>query len=131
MEKPAEPPRAIRDLMAGLMSFIRRGRDDSNAQAPDTLRIARYNLILMDRDGQVVWTGEWYTGKIFEFGPRYSLWIFCKYTNHSNRAVEIAEYEIELMDEEGMVVNRFGNMFGDAIIVEPGQEKVFSGRWKL
>jgi hypothetical protein len=59
------------------------------------------------------------------------LWIFCEFTNHSNREAEIAEYEIELMSEEGMVIGRFGDSFGDSVVVVPGQSKVLSGRWQL
>ena len=133
MGKRVEPPRAVKDFAGALKSFIRRKRDDSDAESkvPSTLKIARYNLVLMDRDGQVVWTGEWGVGDVFEFGPRYSLWVFCEFTNHSNRETEIAEYEIELVSEEGQVVERFGNAFGDSIIVEQGQTKVFSAQWRL
>jgi len=130
MEKLVEPPTSIRDLLGALMNFIRRSRDDSNAKVQTNPRIARYNLILMDGEGQVVWTREWEADGGFEFGPHYGLWIFCKYTNHSHQEVEIAEYEIELMSDEGEVINRFGNGFGDAIVIVPGQSKVFSGRWQ-
>jgi hypothetical protein len=133
MEKRIVLPKAIGDLVAALMSFIKLGRDHASAKAEDSarLRIARYNLVLMDRDGQVVWTNEWDTGGIFEFGPRHRMWIFCEFTNHSHREAEIAEYEIELMSEEGQVVDRFGSSFGDSVIVVPGQSRVFPGQWQM
>ncbi|HKP88151.1 MAG TPA: hypothetical protein VJZ26_18745 [Blastocatellia bacterium] len=133
MGKRVEPHKAVKEFAGAVKSFIRRKRDDSDAgsKAPATLKIARYNLILMDNDGQVVWTGEWGVGDVFEFGPRYSLWVFCEFTNHSNRETEVAEYEIELVSEEGQVVERFGNAFGDSIIVAQGQSRVFSGQWRL
>ncbi|MCI0486395.1 MAG: hypothetical protein L0229_07325 [Blastocatellia bacterium] len=130
MEKLVELPMSIRDFFAALMNFIRRSRDDTDAKAQAAPKIARYNLVLMDGEGQVVWTREWEAGDSFEFSPHYSLWIFCQYTNHSQQEVEVAEYEIELVSEEGEVVNRFGNGFGDAITLVPGQSKVFSGRWQ-
>ena len=131
MEKIAELPRSIRDLFGTLMSFIRRSHDDSTAKGQVALRIARYNLVLMDGEGQVVWTREWEVCDSFEFGPHYGLLVFCNYTNHSQQEVEVAEYEIELVNEEGDVVKRFGDGFGDAISVAPGQSRVFSGRWQL
>ena len=133
MRKQDEPPRTVKEMAGAFKSFITRRRNDSNAgsKAPATLKIARYNLVLMDRDGQVIWTGEWGVGDIFEFGPRYRLWVFCQFTNHSNREAEIAEYEIELVSDEGQVVERFGNAFGDSIIVAQGQSRVFSGQWRL
>ena len=119
--------------MTALMKYIKARRADSNAkpQAPPCLKIAGYNLILIGRDGDVVWTGDWGTGGTFEFRPRYSMWVFCKFTNHSNDEVEISEYEIELVSEEGLVVERFGSSFGDPVIVLPGESKVFSGQWRL
>lgn len=133
MEKRVELPRGVKDLVAALSGFIRRRRADSNveSQAPPGLRIAGYNLVLMDREGQVVWTREWDVGGAFDFGPRYSLSVFCRFTNHSKQEVEVAEYEIELTGEDGLVLNRFGDAFGDSIIVPPGQSKVFCGQWKL
>ena len=133
MQKRVEQPRKVKELAGALKSFITRRRDeeDAGSKAAATLKIARYNLVLMDRDGQVIWTGEWGVGDIFEFGPRYSLWVFCEFTNHSNRETEIAEYEIELVSDEGQVVERFGNAFGDSIIVAQGQSRVFSGQWRL
>ena len=120
-------------IMTALMRFIKPSHVDSNTkpQVPLCLRIAGYNLILMDPEGCVVWTREWDTGGTFEFRPRYSMWVFCKFTNHSNRDVEISEYEIELVSEEGLVVERFGSSFSDSVIVMPGQSKVFSGQWRL
>jgi hypothetical protein len=85
----------------------------------------------MDHEGQVVWTGDWDAGGPFEFGPRHNLRIFCEYTNHSNRVAEIAEYEIELMSEDGLVVGRFGSSFGDSVIVVPGASRVLAGQWQL
>lgn len=131
MEKLAELPRSIRGRLDTLMNFIRRSRDDSTAKAQAALKITRYNLVLMDDDGQVVWTREWEVCDSFELAPHYGLWVFCNYTNHSQQEVEVAEYEIELVSEEGDVVKRFGDGFGDAIAVAPGQSRVFSGRWQL
>jgi hypothetical protein len=133
MGKRVESPRTVKDLTGALKSFIKRRRADSNAesQATSILKIARYNLVLMDRDGQVVWTGEWGVGDAFEFGPRNCLWVFCEFTNHSNREAEIAEYEIELVSEEGQIVERFSDAFGDSIIIAQGQSKVFPGQWRF
>src|SRR5215475_9360688 len=94
------------------------------------LKIAGYSLILMDPDGQVVWTREWDSGGVFEFGPRHRLYVFCEYSNHSEREAEIAEYEIELMGEDGAVIERFGESFGDAIVVPPGESKHFPAEWR-
>lgn len=85
----------------------------------------------MDHEGQVVWTGDWDAGGAFEFGPRHSLRVFCEFTNHSKREAEIAEYEIELMSEDGLVVGRFGSSFGESVVVVPGQSRVLSGQWQL
>ena len=133
MGKQVEPSRTIRSRVSALVNSIKRGHSDSEASsdASASLRIARYNLVLMDPEGQVVWTGEWDAGGSFEFGPRHSLRIFCEFTNHSKREAEIAEYEIELMSEDGLVVGRFGSSFGDAVVVVPGQSKVLSGQWQL
>lgn len=133
MSKQLEPPRTIRSRVSALMNSIKRGPaySKTDSQAPAALRIARYNLVLMDHEGQVVWTGEWDAGGAFEFGPRHSLQIFCEYTNHSNREAEIAEYEIELMSEEGLVIGRFSDSFGDSVVVVPGQSKVLAGQWQL
>jgi hypothetical protein len=115
------------------MNSIKRRRTGSNAAspAPATLKVARYKLILMDPDGQVVWTGEWDAGGAFDFGPRHRLWILCQFTNHSQQEAHIAEYEIELMSDEELVIGRFGTAFGDSVIVVPGQSKVLSGSWQL
>ena len=131
--KRIEPPLRIKSRVSALMDSIMRRRADSNVKSvmASTLKIARYNLVLMDNEGQVVWTGDWDAGGTFEFGPRHSLWIFCQFTNHSNREAEIAEYEIELMSEDGLVIGRFGDSFGDSVVVVPGQSKVLSGRWQL
>jgi len=133
MAKQVEASRSIKSRVSALLNSIKRGHSDSNSSPSGSgaLRIARYNLVLMDPDGQVVWTGEWDAGGAFEFGPRHSLRIFCEFTNHSNREAEIAEYEIELMSEEGQVVGRFGDSFGDSLVVVPGQSKVLSGQWQL
>ena len=133
MTKQVEPSRTIKSRVSALLNSIKRGHSDSNSSSQGTaaVRIARYNLVLMDHDGQVVWTGEWDAGGSFEFGPRHSLRIFCQFTNHSNREAEIAEYEIELMSEDGLVVGRFGDSFGDSVVVVPGQSKVLSGQWQL
>lgn len=133
MAKQVQPPRTIRSRVSALMNSIKRAPTYSKAtaEASQALRIARYNLVLMDHEGQVVWTGEWDAGGAFEFGPHHSLRIFCEFTNHSNRIAEIAEYEIELMSEEGLVVGRFGDSFGDSVEVVPGQSKVLAGQWQL
>ncbi|MEK6302588.1 MAG: hypothetical protein AABO41_17895 [Acidobacteriota bacterium] len=133
MAKQAEPPRTIKSRVSALLNSIKRGHSYSglSSHVPAALRIATYNLVLMDHDGQVVWTGEWDAGGAFEFGPRHSLQIFCQFTNHSNREAEIAEYEIELMSEDGLVVGRFSDSFGDSVVVVPGQSKVLSGQWQL
>lgn len=133
MERPVQPAKTISSRVTSLMNSIRRKRSDlhTTPEASSTLRIARYNLVLMDHEGQVVWTGDWDAGGTFDFGPRHNLRIFCEYTNHSNREAEIAEYEIELMSEDGMVVGRFGNSFGDSVIVVPGASRVLAGQWQL
>lgn len=133
MAKQVEQARTIRSRVWALMNSIKRGPTYLRAapEACQALRIARYNLVLMDHEGQVVWTGEWDAGGSFEFGPRHSLRIFCEFTNRSNREAEIAEYEIELMSEEGLVVGRFGDSFGDSVVVVPGQSKVLAGQWQL
>jgi hypothetical protein len=61
----------------------------SPSQASPALRIARYSLVLMDPEGQVVWTGDWDSGGVFEFGPHQHLWVVCGFTNHSTREAEI------------------------------------------
>jgi hypothetical protein len=100
-------------------------------QTTPALKIAGYSLVLMDPDGQVVWTREWDSGGVFEFRPRQRLRVFCGFTNHSEREAEISEYEIELMGEDGMVVERFGESFGDSVIIPPGQSKHFPAEWRM
>ncbi|HKA20014.1 MAG TPA: hypothetical protein VKN18_17115 [Blastocatellia bacterium] len=95
------------------------------------LKIAGYSLVLMDPDGQVVWTREWDSGGVFEFRPNQRLWIFCGFTNHTKRETEISEYEVELMGEDGMVIERFGNSFGDSVIIPPGESKDFPAEWQM
>jgi hypothetical protein len=128
-----EQTKSLRSRFSSLVQSIKRGPTASKpiSETSGGLRIARYTLVLMDPDGQVVWTGEWDAGGAFEFGPRHSLQIFCEFTNRSDREAEIAEYEIELMSEEGQVVGRFGDSFGDSVVVVPGQSKVLAGQWQL
>jgi len=95
------------------------------------LKIAGYTLVLMDPDGQVVFTKEWDSGGVFEFRARQHLWVFCRFTNHSKREAEISEYEIELMGEDGAVVQRFSDSFGDSVIVPPGETKRFPAEWRM
>ena len=130
MVEQVESLRTIKGRVSALMNSIIRRRPAPSAAA-ETLKVARYKLILMDTEGQVVWTGEWDAGGAFEFRPGHRLWIFCEYTNHSKREAEIGEYEIELMSETEQVVGRFGNAFGDAMVVVPGESKVLSGQWRL
>lgn len=103
----------------------------SPPQASPALRIARYSLVLMDPEGQVVWTGDWDSGGVFEFGPHQHLWVVCGFTNHTKRETEIAEYEVELMGEDGKVVERFGESFGDAVIIPPGESIQFPAEWRM
>ena len=126
----AESFRTIKGRVSALMNSIIRRRAAPDPAA-ESLKVARYKLILMDTDGQVVWTGEWDAGGAFEFRPGHRLWIFCEYTNHSKREAEIGEYEIELMSDTEQVVGRFGSAFGDAMVVVPGESKVLSGQWRL
>ena len=102
-----------------------------DASAMRALKIARYSLVLMDADGQVVWTREYDSGGVFEFGPRQRLWVFCGFTNHTGCETEISEYEIELMGEDGLVVERFGDSFGDSVIIPPGESKQFPAEWRM
>jgi hypothetical protein len=111
-----------------------RGRDTATqqqAQKMPAVKIAGYSLVLMDSDGQVVWTRDWDSGGVFEFGPRQRLWVSCGFTNHSECETEISEYEIELMDEDGLVVERFGDSFGDSVIIPPGESKHFPADWRM
>src|SRR6476661_8220958 len=107
-----------------------RGRDKDKAttqpaQTMPAVKVAGYSLVLMDSDGQVVWTRDWDSGGVFEFGPRQRLRVSCGFTNHSARETEISEYEIELMGEDGLVIERFGDSFGDSVIIPPGESKQF------
>ena len=123
---------AIRNRVTELIKSVRQGIAGSKKtpQEPTTLRIAGYNLILMSQDGDVVWAKE-YSGDVFEFGPRYSLWVFCEFTNHTKIEKEVAEYEIELIGEDGTVVKRFNKWFDESVIVGPYQSKMFLGQWRL
>ena len=111
------------------------GRSENGSGLPKqttpALKIAGYSLVLMDPDGQVIWTKEWDSGGVFEFGPRQRLWVFCGFTNHSERETEISEYEIELMGEDGAVVERFSDSFGDSVIIPPGESKNFPAEWRM
>jgi hypothetical protein len=95
------------------------------------LRIARYNLVLMDADGQVVWGREFDAGGAFDFRPGHRLYVCCEFTNRSALEAEVAEYEIELAGEDGAVISRFGESFGDAVVVGPGECRQFVGQWCL
>jgi hypothetical protein len=105
--------------------------DRSRSKTAPALTIARYNLVLMDHDGQVVWTREWDSGGAFEFRPKQRLWVFCGFTNHSGLETEISEYEIELISEDGSIVERFSNSFGDPVIISPGERKHFQAEWRM
>jgi len=96
-----------------------------------SLRIAHYNLVLMDGDGQVVWGMEYDTGGPFSFRPGHRLWICCEFTNRSAHEAGIAEFEIELTGEDGSVLSRFGDSFGDIVVVQPGETRKFVGQWSL
>ncbi len=104
---------------------------NSKPQAQPILSVASYNLVLLDRDGQVTWTREWDAGSAFKLNPHFTLWVFCEFTNRSRQQMEISEYEIELMSDEGLVVERFGEGFDDSLIVAVGETKVFTGQWRL
>ena len=123
---------AIKIRVTELIKSVRQGIAGSKKQqqVPTTLRVAGYNLILMSQDGDVVWAKE-YSGDVFEFGPRYSLWIFCEFTNHTKVEKEIAEYEIELIGEDGTVIKRFNKWFDESVVVGPYQSKMFLGQWRL
>lgn len=125
--------RAIRARVKSTLQLLRRGANNSAPQVPvsPALKIARYSLVLMDADGQVVWTGEWDSGGVFEFRPRQRLWVFCGFTNHSTRQTEISEYEVELMGEDGSIVERFNNSFGDSLIIPPGETTQFPAEWRM
>jgi hypothetical protein len=125
--------RAVGSRLRAPADALRRKKKGSETRlrTMPALKIAGYSLVLMDPDGQVIWTREWDSGGVFEFGPRQRLWVFCGFTNHSAREAEISEYEIELMGEDGAVVQRFSNSFGDSIIVPPGESKQFPAEWRL
>lgn len=137
--RPA-PPNPLKSLARAIRgrlgSFLRRLKHSPDKQEPKSsittaLKIARYGLVLMDPDGQVVWTGEWDSGGVFEFKPRQRLWVFCAFTNHSESETEISEYEIELMSEDGTIVQRFNDSFGDSLIIPPGESKQFPAEWQM
>jgi hypothetical protein len=125
--------RAIHARLAPLVRWLKRspGLTEPESPTPSALKIARYGLVLMDSDGQVVWTGEWDSGGVFEFRPRQRLWVFCGFTNHSGCEAEISEYEIELMSEDGTIVQRFNDSFGDSLIIPPGESKQFPAEWRM
>ena len=110
-----------------------RGRDRASQEHSmmPAVKIAGYSLVLMDSSGQVIWTREWDSGGVFEFGPRQRLRVCCGFTNHSECETEISEYEIELMGEDGLVVERFGDSFGDSVIIPPGESKQFPAEWRM
>ncbi len=122
---------AARRLTTRETKSTRREEGSGSPSQTQALKIAGYSLVLMDPDGQVIWTREWDSGGVFEFGPRQRLWVFCGFTNHSKRETEISEYEIELMGEDGLVVERFGDSFGDSVIVPPGESKNFPAEWRM
>ena len=114
------------------MEASENGSASPSLPAPEpALRIARYSLVLMDPDGQVVWTREWDSGGVFEFRPHQLLLVSCGFTNHTQLETEISEYEIELMSEDGAVVERFGESFGDFLIIPPGESKEFPAEWRM
>ena len=125
--------RAIHARLGPVVRWLKRTPDKTEPEShiPSALKIARYGLVLMDPDGQVVWTGEWDSGGVFEFRPRQRLWVFCAFTNHSERETEISEYEIELMSEDGTIVERFNDSFGDSLIIPPGESKQFPAEWRM
>jgi len=126
--------RSLRSRMASSLSPARQETNGSESKAAETtsvLNVARYSLVLMDSDGQVVWTREWDAGGVFQFGPRQRLWVFCGFTNRSDDEAEIAEYEIELMGEDGLIIERFNSSFGDAVIVPPGESRQFQAEWQM
>jgi hypothetical protein len=126
---------AIRGLRSRLESvqLLKRDRRQAQARQPasSTLKIARYGLVLMDQDGQVVWSNEWDSGGVFEFRPRQRLWICCAFTNHSGRETEVSEYEVELVGEDGSIVQRFNDSFGDSLVISPGEQRQFPAEWRL
>lgn len=113
------------------MVLERREVGTASQSPPPALKIAGYSLVLMDADGQVIWTRDWDSGGVFEFGPRQRLWVYCGFTNHTRCETEISEYEIELMGEDGTVVQRYGDSFGDSVIIPPGESKHFPAEWRM
>jgi len=134
-------PQSWLHRLSSVLKYLRASRGDTLSPTPATrprsqskksaLRIARYNLVLMDQDGQVVWTREWDSCGVFEFRRRQRLWIFCGFTNHSACETAISEYEVELMSEDGSILERFNNSFGDPIVVLPGEQKQFQAEWRM
>ena len=122
---------AAQRLASREIKSTRREEGSGSPSQTQALKIAGYSLVLMDPDGQVIWTREWDSGGVFEFGPRQRLWVFCGFTNHSKRETEVSEYEIELMGEDGLVVERFGDSFGDSVIIPPGESKNFPAEWRM
>jgi hypothetical protein len=122
--------RKVADSVSAVRRKVSGEVPKSNGHDP-TLRISRYNLVLMDGDGQVVWGKEFDAGGAFEFRPGHRLYISCEFTNHSVREAEVAEFEIELAAEDGAVISRFGESFGDIVLVPPGESRSFVGQWSL
>jgi len=125
--------RSLADRVAGSMGLSKPKTTDtqSKSKPADVLKVAGYTLVLMDSDGQVVWTREWDAGGVFEFRQRQRLLIFCSFTNHSASEAEVSEYEIELMGEDGLIIKRFNDSFGDSVIVSPGESKQFPAEWRM
>lgn len=123
--------RSLRSRIPSPLGALRRKDVDPAPQPEPTaaLKVAGYSLVLMDTEGQVVWTREWDTGGVFEFGPRQRLFVFCGYTNYSESEAEISEYEVELMGEDGLIIKRFNSSFGDCVVVQPGESKHFQAEW--
>jgi hypothetical protein len=125
--------RSLADRFASSMGFLklRANSSQSKSEPANVLKVAGYTLVLMDSDGQVVWTREWDAGGVFEFRPRQRLLISCSFTNYSASEAEVSEYEIELMSEDGLIVKRFNDSFGDSVIVSPGESKHFPAEWRM
>jgi hypothetical protein len=125
--------RSLADRIAGSMGLSKRSTNSaqSKSETADVLKVAGYTLVLMDSDGQVVWTREWDAGGVFEFRHRQRLMVSCSFTNHSASEAEVSEYEIELMSEDGLIIKRFNDSFGDSVIVSPGESKQFPAEWRM
>ena len=123
--------RMIAKALRSPARLLGRSGGEPELPAPPAVKIAAYSLVLMDADGQVIWSGEWDAGGVFEFGRRQRLWVFCGFTNRSGCETEISEYEIELMGEDGSVVRRFNDSFGDSVIIPPGESKHFAAEWRM